>query len=361
MDLARAYYASGAFDLAEAGFQRLQLLNPPPAAQAAIARYLSAIRQRRTQTQAGWLGYTELGIGYDSNITGVPGNFGAAALQSFGLVGIEPTGNAVKRSAPYVQAMLGLDYSRPIQQGWNFFTAGDLLGRAYRNESDFNVGSADVRAGAGLNRGPTQWRFAADYLYYQQKGDAPGDPQPTNDRHMTGLSVDWRHALDPKTQVGLGLQYNVVRFPTQEVEDFNQVYLSASYLKTFERKGVPLVYVTAFVTDDHAINTLPDGSTTKSKNLAGLRMTGQYSLDPKLQVFAGLGAIYRRDKDDFDRSTTVQHGRDTFGEASAGLFWSFHEKCGLRVLYAYTRNNSNIDIYDFNRSEISTTIRCELR
>src|SRR4051812_37164352 len=117
MDLARAYYAAGAFDLAEAGFQRLQLLNPPPQAQAAIARYLSAIRQRRNQAQAGWLGYTELGIGYDSNLTGVPTNFGAAAQQSFNIVGIEPTGNAVKRSAPYVQGMFGLDYSHPVSRG----------------------------------------------------------------------------------------------------------------------------------------------------------------------------------------------------------------------------------------------------
>jgi tetratricopeptide (TPR) repeat protein len=360
MDLARAYYAAGAFDLAEAAFQRLQLLNPPPQAQAAIARYLSAIRQRRNQAQAGWLGYGELGIGYDSNLTGVPTNFGAAAQQSFNIVGIEPTGNAIKRSAPYVQGMFGLDYSQPVSRGWNVFAAGDLLGRAYRNESDFNVGSVDVRAGAGLNQGRTQWRFAANYLYFQQEGDAPGDPRPTNDRHMTGVSADWRHMLDPKTQVGLGMQLNAVRFPSQELEDFDQVYLSASYLHTFERPGVPLVYVTAFATDDHAINSFGDG-TSKSKNLYGVRAFGQYSLAPKLQAFAGLGAIHRRDKDDFARSTTVQRGRDTFGEASAGFFWSFREKCGLRVLYAYTRNSSNIDIYDFDRHEISSTIRCEIR
>jgi tetratricopeptide (TPR) repeat protein len=361
MDLARAYYAAGAFDLAEAAFLRLQMLNPPPQAQAAIARYLSAIKQRRNQAQAGWLGYTELGIGYDSNLTGVPPNFGAAAEQSFGIPGIQPTGNAVKRSASYVQALAGLDYSHPISRGWNLFAAGDLLGRAYHNESDFNIGSVNVRGGAGLNQGPTQWRFAADYLYFQQKGDAPGDPQPTNDRHMAGLSADWRHALDPKTQVGLGLQFNSVRFPTQDVEDFNQVYLSASYLHSFEREGVPLLYVTGFVTDDHAINTLSDGVTTKSKNLGGLRAFVQYSLRSDFQLFGGLGGIYRRDKDAYDRSTTVQWGRDKFLEASAGFFWSFRERCGLRVLYAYTRNNSNIDIYDFNRSEISSTIRCELK
>jgi predicted porin len=241
------------------------------------------------------------------------------------------------------------------------FAGGDVLGRAYRNESDFNIGSVDVHAGAGLNQGPTQWRFAADYQYFRQKGEAPGEPQPTNDRHMTGVSADWRHALDPKTQVGLGLQLNAVRFPTQSVEDFNQVFLSASYLHSFERPGVPLVYATAFVTDDHAIHTLPDGTTTKSKNLAGVRVFGQYSLKPDLQLFAGLGAVLRRDKDDFARSTTIARGRDTFGEASAGFFWSFSRRCGLRVLYAYTRNDSNIDIYDFKRHEISSTIRCDVK
>jgi tetratricopeptide (TPR) repeat protein len=361
MDLARAYYAAGAFDLAEAAFQRLQLLNPPPQAQAAIARYLSAIRQRRNQAHEGWLGYTELGIGYDSNITGVPTNFGAAALQSFNIVGIEPTGNAVKRSAAYVQGMAGADYSRPISRGWNMFVAGDLLGRGYRNENDFNIGSVDVRAGAGLNQGPTQWRFAGNYLYFKQEGDAPGDPKPTNDRHMAGVNIDWRRATDTRTQVGLGLQLNSVRFPTQDVEDFNQVFLSASYLHSFERTGVPLIYLTGFITDDHAIHTLADGSTTKSKNLAGLRAFGQYSVATSLQAFGGLGVIYRRDKDDYARSTTVQRGRDTFGEASAGVFWSFSKTCGLRVLYAYTRNSSNIDIYDFDRHEVSSTIRCDLK
>src|SRR4029077_7064117 len=43
MDLARAYYAAGSFDLAEAAFLKLRAANPPPAAQQAIGRYLEAI------------------------------------------------------------------------------------------------------------------------------------------------------------------------------------------------------------------------------------------------------------------------------------------------------------------------------
>src|SRR4051812_24813707 len=83
MDLARAYYAAGSFDLAEAAFVRLRASNPPTAAQEAINRYLDAIQVRKQQTQAGWTGFGELGLGYDSNITGVPTDFGSAAQQSF--------------------------------------------------------------------------------------------------------------------------------------------------------------------------------------------------------------------------------------------------------------------------------------
>jgi len=143
------------------------------------------------------------------------------------------------------------------------------------------------------------------------------------------------------------------------VEDFNQVFLSVTWLHSFERKGVPLLYITGFVTDDRAVNTLSDGETTKSKNLGGARAFLQYSLDAKLQAFGGLGVIVRRDKDSFARSTVVEKGRDVYGEASAGIIWAFREKCALRLLYAYSHNSSNIDIYDFNRHEISSTIRCD--
>jgi hypothetical protein len=359
MDLARAYYAAGSFDLAEASFIKLRESNPPPAAQQAIGRYLEAIQARKTQTQAGWTGYGELGLGYDSNITGVPTDFGAAAQQSFNLTGVQPTGNAVKRSAGFVGGVLGAEYSKPIARGWSLFAGGDARGRAYRNESDFNSSGGEVRAGGALNSGPNQWRASASYLIFDQEGDAPGDPKPTNDRRMAGLALDWRHALDPKTQLGLGLQVNRVRFPENSIEDFDQVYVSASWLKSFERKGIPLLYLTVFATDDRAPNKFAE-DITKSKNLYGLRSYLQYSIGPKLQVFNALGLVHRRDKDPFARSTTVQSGRDTFAEASIGASWQFRDRCALRLIWAYSRNSSNIDIYDFDRNEVSSNIRCEL-
>jgi tetratricopeptide (TPR) repeat protein len=360
MDLARAYYATGSFDLAEAGFLKLQAANPPPNAAAAIERYLEAIKERKRITTAGWTGYGELGIGYDSNITGVPQDFGAAAQQSFGIPGITPTGNAIKRSASFAYGEAGGEYSKPLQRGFSVFVGGDLRGRAYRQESDFNLVQADAWLGVALNDGPSQWRASAGYLYYDQQGDAPGDPQPTNERRDANAALNWRYNVDPQTQWGLGLQYHQVRFPTNSIEDFNQVFLSATYLKSFASQGTPMLMVTAFLADDEAPNTLPDGVTTKSKNLAGLRGYYQYSVSQKLLGFGSLGFIYRKDKDDYARATTVANGRDKFGEASVGIIWQFQKTCAVRALYAYTQNNSNIAIYDYNRSEVITAVRCDI-
>jgi tetratricopeptide (TPR) repeat protein len=360
MDIARAYYAAGSFDLAEAAFLKLRASNPPPAAQQAISRYLEAIDSRKAQTRAGWTGFGELGIGYDSNLTGVPQDFGAAAEQSFALVGVQPTGNSVKRDAPFFQGGIGAEYSRPLSRGWSVFTGGELRGRAYHDERLFNSAAADVRLGAALNSGLDQWRAVLAYQHFDQEGDAPGDPKPTNDRRMGGLGLDWRHARDTKTQLGLGVQLNAVRFPTNEIEDFDQALVSGSWLKSFERPGVPLLYLTAFGSYDKARNKFADGVTDKSKTLAGARGYFQHSFTPKLQGFTGLALIHRRDLDEFARSTQVANGRDNYGEAMLGLAWQFRDRCTLRLQYIYSRNASNIDIYDFDRHEVSSTIRCDM-
>jgi len=362
MDLARAYYAAGSFDLAEAAFLKLKGENPPPAAQIAINRYLDAIRARKLLTQAGWSAYGALGIGYDSNITGVPTDFGAAAQQSFNLAGIQPTGNSVKRSAAFVEGLAGGEYHHPLSRGWSLFAGGEIRGRGYHNESDFNITSGEVHGGGALNAGDDQYRISAAYSPFNQKGEAPTEPVQTNDRRIAGAAFDWRHALNTRQQWGLGLQLNSVRFPDQKLEDFNQIYLSAAWLQTFEGKGSPMFYVTGFVTDDRATRTFDNGvngTSSKSKNLAGGRAYYQYSVNPKVQLYSGLTAIYRQDKDDYARSTVIKDGHDWYGDASIGVAWVFRDRCTLRLQYLYSKNNSNIDIYDFNRYEVSSTVRCD--
>jgi tetratricopeptide (TPR) repeat protein len=359
MDLGRAYFALGSFDLAEAAFRKLKESGPPPQALQAINQYLEAIQARQRETRPGWSGFAEAALGYDSNLTGVPGDFGAASQQSFAIT-TDPTGNSVKRDAGYFEAQGALEYSYPLSRGWALFGGGSARGRAYHKEDDFNIVAGELHAGGTLNSGPNQWRVSAGYQDYTQEGAAPGDPKPTNDRNTATTALDWRHSADTKTQYGLSLQASRVEFPDNPIDDFDQIYLGASWMKSFQGKGVPLLFLSGFITDDKARNTYADGVTTKSKNLGGVRGYYQRLLTPKVQLFNTLGFVYRQDKDAFARSTTVEKGKDKFIELVLGINWHFQERCAVRAQVAYTQNESNIDIYDFNRTEASTAVRCDL-
>lgn len=364
LDLARAYFATGALDLADAALQRLRLQNPPTAAQITIDRYLEAIRQRRVQVRAGVVGHVELSMGRDSNLTGVPNNFTQAVFDAFQIPGVQATGNSVKRSDSYFNSSGALEYGHPVGRGIAMFAAAEGRIRNYSHERDFNQREGVLRLGATRNEGETQWRSTVMAQRLKQEAAAPaqaGEAKPTNDRDTLAATLDWRQSLTPRSQVGAGIQLARVEFPANATEDFSQVLASVSYLQAFSATRAPLLYLSAFVSHDDARRKLADGVTDKGKQVVGVKSYGQISLVQNMQGFGQLGVTQRRDTSDFARANTVQKGKDTLSEATIGVLWRFMPQCQVRSQVALSRNDSNIAIYDFNRAELSTAVRCDMR
>ncbi len=361
LDLARAYFNAGSLDLAEGTFQKLKALNPPASALNAIEKYLQAIAERRRAAKRMWSVWGEMSLGYDSNLTGVPNDFTTAVQQAFNLVGVSPTGNSIKRKAPYLGAAVGADVILPVSDQWSAYVGGDLRGRGYRNEGEFNSGAADARASAIYDGGQYQFRINTSYNAYQQDGDAPGEPKPKNDRRTAIGGLEWRLNVNPVNQLSMAAFRTQTRFPKNNIEDFDSNIASLSWLRSMQGKSAPIVQFTVFGTRDNALRKLADGITDKSKRVSGLRAYGQMNLTEKLSPFLALGFSQRRDDRAFARATTVEFGRDKLADITLGVNWRFKDRCNLRAQWFASRNDSNIAIYDYTRHEISSTIRCDFR
>ena len=359
MDLGRAYFLAGSIDLAEATFQQLKLSNPPPAAQATIDRYLQAIAQRRAQGKRALYGYGEVSLGYDSNITGVPKDFTAAVVSAFNIPGVDPTGNSIKRKAAYIGAAAGMDYIHPFSASWSGVLGAEVRGRAYRQEENFNSLLGDARGGVVWNGGSHGMKVSAGYSQFKQDGEAPGDPQPTNDRKTTTVGADYRYSLSEQQQLNFGLSGSRVRFPRNDIEDFDAVAVSAGWLKSFTGKGTPVLQISGYYSRDEAVRKLADAVSDKSKRVGGLRSYYQYSLSEQLSLFNGLGFTMRNDRSAFSRATEIEFGRDRLADITLGVNWRFQPNCAMRAQWFGSRNNSNIAIYDYTRNEVSSNIRCD--
>jgi tetratricopeptide (TPR) repeat protein len=359
MDLARAYFNAGSMDLAQANFLELKASNPPPAALAAIDKYLIAIRERRAQIANVFSAWGETGLGYDSNITGVPSDFTSAVASAFNITGVSPTGNSIKRKAPYLAAAVGADYSHALNASWAAFVGGEARGRAYRNESDFKSLSGEARFGALWSDGPQQVRLTGGYNRFKQDGLAPGEPKPTNDRSSALAAADYRFAFSDRQQLSLGVAGTRVKFLTNNIEDFDGVTVTGGFTQAFDRKGAPILQVSGYYSRDEAVRKLADGISDKSKRVAGARGYFQYSLTDNLAWFNGLGFSQRRDRSAFARATEIEFGRDRLADVTLGVTWRFQQKCSMRAQWFGSKNDSNIAIYDYTRHEVSSTIRCD--
>lgn len=389
LDMGRTFFAMGSLDLAKQEFERVRAANPPPAARNVVDKYLAAIEERSKEEKRRLTGYLEAGAGYDDNITSVTSAFQSGSQQAFGFVGLDPTGNAVRRRAPFLNIGGGLDFYGAVTDTFAITAGIDAKQRYHepksapqdgrpqlageggpRDNSAYDSQTIDLRVGVAVKLDPrTLFNVNLKRQEFRQDGDTPinpAQPRATADRDTNALAYDVRYALTPESQAGVFFQYANNRMLTINTQDTDQVVLGLSYLHAFQRQGNPVVFVSAFQSDDYALRPQdpPVNSTDVSKRVRGLRFYGQYSVAGNADLFTALGYSRREDQTDYSRTArgnAIRLGIDDTFEVGLGVNWRFAPLWSLRGQVQHTKNESNLELYSFKRTETSVTVRREFR
>lgn len=385
LDMGRAFFALGSFDLAKQEFERVRAANPPEAARKVVDQYLAAIEQQVAQEKRRLTGYLEAGLGHDSNITSVTTAFQGGTQQAFG-AGFNPTGNAVKRSAAFLVAGGGVDFVTPVTDTISFTAGLDAKLRYFdrksppdeggprivpgdvpRDNAAYDSQTLDGRVGALFRLQPNLvLGLNAKRQEFRQDGDTPltpGASRVTADRNTDAVAADLRYFLSPEAQLGAFLQYADNRYPTNNTQDTDQVLFGLSYLHAFKRPGNPVFFISAYQAEDDAVRPLnpPINSTDVSRRVQGVRLFGQYSVQPDTDVLAAFGYSKREDQTAFSRSSLVSFGIDDAYELAVGVNWRFAPLWSVRGQVQHTKNDSNLSLYSFKRTEATVTLRRDFR
>lgn len=385
LDMGRAFYTMGTLDLAKQEFERVRAANPPPAARNVADKYLAAIEERSKEEKRRFTGYLEAGAGYDDNITSVTSSFQGGTQQAFGAA-FDPTGNAIKRKAGFLTLGGGVDLVAAVTE-MIAFTAGfdaklryyerksapveptprPVAGDVSRDNSAYDSQTLDGRVGVSVRLDPkTAVNVHLKHQEFRQDGDTPinpGQQRTTADRDTDALAYDIRYSFTPETHAGLFVQYANNRYPTLDTQDTNQLLYGLSFLQAFQRRGNPLIFLSAFQSEDYALRAQnpPLNTTDVSKRVRGLRAYGQYSVREDTDLSVGLGYSKREDQTGFSRSNLVRYGVDDTYEIGLGVNWRFAPLWSLRGQVMHTKNESNLDLYSFKRNETSLTLRRDFR
>lgn len=360
LELARAYYVLGADDLAKREFNQLLALNPPPQAQRVIDEYLQALELKKQKKQPKPNAFIEVGVGYDSNITAVTNDFASGTQQTYNISLLPTDGNATLRRGSLYSVIGGWSY-RKLYEDWTFDIDVNGSYKGYAKYSPYNTTSAAINAGAGWRTGKHFFRGGVTALTSWQETEQKSLTNETvsNDRVLVGLSGLWRWDINDTNQANFTLQENVLRYADVKINDINQTVFSVGWTHALNDKA--LLFSNVFYGADVAQNDLSNG-TNYSRNNYGLRLSGQWQIEPRISLYASSGVSKRLDKFAASRGVAaLGKGKDTSLDLTVGSAWQANPLWSVRGQLSYNRNDSNLNLYDYTRKEVSVILRRDFR
>ncbi len=351
LDMGRAYFALGDFERARIEFESVRRFAPPASAEATIDRYLAAMAERRTARSApagfALTGYAEFIAGRDSNVN-------AATSQTtfyvpvFG-VNFSLASGSSQTADRFAGVGAGGEATYAFGNGVGLVAGFDLRVRDHPKADAYDYASGDLRVGVQHVGERDHLRATLSRNDYQLDGAAY--------RRTTGSSLEWRRALDPRTQVSAFGQDSRIRYLQSASQSYgsNLLLYGATGARTLDEATRTIVYAGFFRGNDSATDGRADGD----RRLYGVRGGLQRGLAPRTDVFASASlqkSTYEQQNAVF---STLRLDRQV--DFAVGVNWQWHADWLVRPQVAYTRNDSTISVNDYRRYEVSVALRRDWR
>jgi cell division septation protein DedD/tetratricopeptide (TPR) repeat protein len=341
LDMARAYYALGNHDQAKTEFEAVLNLNPPPQAKAVTKQYLAAIEKAAEAKATTISGYVEATFGYDDNVNNSTDQ-NEIYVPAFAVnMALAPTN--VQAEDTYGALAGGVSVQHHVKRQLLSYLDVDGTLRRNREENAFDLDGLVFRGGLRLVKTCDSFRVGLRAERSWLNGDSYRD--------TVGVEGDWRHLVNPRNQLVLFGQYNQNRYEQYDINDVDQLIGGVSWLHALAAPYKPIIFSSAYLGNEADRKNRADGG----KVFFGMRIGGQIELNERACLFANLGGLYS----DYDATNVsfMETRDDRQFDARLGLNWWFKTDWTLKPQIAYTENKSNIDLYEYDRIDVSLTVR----
>ncbi len=345
--IARAHYALGEIENARTEFRRAGAQPVPPPVQASIQKYLIAIEALENADRPKLSGYVAFSAGHDSNVnSAISGN--QLAIPAFGGAIVTLDVNGVKQDDAFLALGGGAKLRYPLN--WETAVIGSIDGNRRWNgsASRFDTGILSGSLGLSFARGKNNFSAQLQGQNFELDGNRYRD--------ASGLMAQWEYLPNENRSFSAYVQYARLDYPDQGMRNANHTVLGVTYGQTLGGELAPVIYVGAYAGSE---NERADNAPYLGHNLAGIRVGGQLNFSPQVTLFAS-GSYEERDYGGPDPLFLVDRG-DQQTDFRVGVNYSPVKAWRITPQLAYTRNNSNIAINDYDRNQFIVTVRREFQ
>jgi tetratricopeptide (TPR) repeat protein len=347
MDQGRAYFALKSDALAKQQFEIVLSENPPELAKQTAEKYLAAIEERGKTKINNLTAYAEFAFGHDSNVNASTSQgqiFVPALNATFTLAN-----NNLESASYFYSAGGGAELTRVVTPKFKIILGGDAIKVQNPDASAFHNGNIGMHVGGSYGEDDNNFTlsFQASRFYLG------GNPN----RDTKGFTGIWKYTVNPRFQFSMFGVYNFIRYEDAALssENINQAIGGVNWLYALDEAGKDVLSTSFFTGNERDVNNRANGG----KLIRGVRIAEQHSWRDDLALFGSLGV----QDGEYDTVNVAfqQERSDWQFDAAAGLSWKVAEQWSVRPQVSYTKNDSNISLYSYDRKDISVTLRWDYR
>lgn len=340
LEMGRAYLALGDYARAKLEFETvMRFPNLPPDLRQQALIYAKAVEEQLAGKRLIGFGYIEYSYGWDSNTQSSTAVAPIITASGDPL----PIGGLVLDDN-YHAIALGGELVYALTERFSAYAGGDARLRAHRNIDAADFGMVDGRFGLGYASGSSQTRIGVAAGRYGL------DYRPT--RNNAGVTAEFRTLVNPTNQLSVNAQFTRYEYVPELLkgEDFDQFQSTVGWLRVIsEGRGAVGVSLLGGIEKEQG------GRIDGDKPYVGARLTFQNSLTDSVGAFF-LGGAQRGKYKDFNIGFGDRR-RDTLYDMAAGITWTFAPGWSLRPQVVYIKNDSNLAIFEYEKTDVSINLR----
>ena len=345
LELARAYVLREDDRRARREFETVLAHDPPPAVQSQIERYLAAIDRRADRYETTASGYVEISGGHDSNDNAATSSEGVETV--IGRVTLDESSQELDDMFLRFEARGNV--SHPIAPGVNLIGGAGLWDRSLADESEFETGAFDGQFGVMWRDPATRLIVSGQVERFYLDGDAYRD--------LLGLGASYYRSLSPLLSVDASATVSDLDYDDRPELDSTFTLFDVGFSRALAGARQPVVSAGLFVGQEDADEDGPTAQASTERDIRGVRAGLWMSLAPRwtlrgnaeysISDYAGENVL-------FDETL-----EEDYYYVNIGIDWRPAARWRVGPEVAYTRNDANIELFDYDRTELWVRARYE--
>jgi hypothetical protein len=342
LELARGYYLQGDDARARQAFERVLKGRPPQKVALNIERYLTAIRLRESQYQTTAKAYIELQAGSDSNINAGPSDPLADSSLPWTL-----DSSALEQDDTFTALLLGGRVNHPVTQHASLFANLDGVWRRHANEETYDNGLLTLQGGGQWQQEHQQRRLALLLQRFSVDGEV--------NRNLLGLTAEnsWRRGAGQQLTASLTLLD--LSYPQLTIKDSRQYTLGLQWAQS----GEAMSWVAGLSGGREVADDESDAARSQAdRTLYGVQLGASWTLGED----TSWGAKYSATQSNYSAhylAGLLPKRAELLSALELSIVHLLDKQWQLRGGVGYTRNDANIDMFNYTRTQASLGLRYE--